>query len=169
MSCVTVLALDPGGTTGWAVLTCSIEVFGFGDGTEVHKRIKHKDSGEIYGEPIEQADEIGDLYDAWPDAAIVIEHFQPRQAAYELSAIQAETICEYIAFVDRRDETTFKQLPALAMTTATNERLKRWGLYKPGSEHSKDAMRHAITFLRRASENTGLAKTAWPFAFGPES
>lgn len=158
----TVVALDPGGTTGWAVVSVDVTAYGFGDGTSLHRLITHKDSGQFVGEVLEQGEEIATLFDAWPTAAIVLEHFQPRQAAYELSAIQVETIAEYIAFCDRREETTFKQLPSLALSTITDERLKGWKLYKPGEQHGRDAFRHALMFHRRCMENSGLAKTAWP-------
>lgn len=158
----TVIALDPGGTTGWAILSVNVEAFTFNDGTSLIKYIRHKDSGQFYGEPNEQADEIGDLFEAWPTAAICLEHFEPRQAHYEVSAIQVETIAEYIAWVDSRDSTLFKQLPSLALSTITDDRLKRWKLYKAGEPHGRDAFRHALMFMRRCCENSGLAKSAWP-------
>lgn len=37
------------------------------------------------------------------------------------------------------------QQASLAKGKATNERLKLWGLYEPGSEHRKDAWRHLAT------------------------
>lgn len=166
MGKATAIALDPGGTTGWAVLSVDAEAFDYGDGTDLVKMIRHRDSGQFSGDFGEQANEIGDLYEAWPQACIVLEHFQPRQAYYDMSAIQMENIAEYIAWVDGREAAVFKQLPSLAMTTVTDDRLKRWKLYKPGEVHGRDALRHAITFMRRCTENSGLAKDAWPHLFG---
>jgi hypothetical protein len=48
------------------------------------------------------------------------------------------------------------QMPSLAMSTATDDRLKKWGLYPPGRDHPKDATRHAITLIRRAKSNERL-------------
>lgn len=39
-------------------------------------------------------------------------------------------------------------MASMAKTTVTNERLKRWGLWAKGSEHSRDAIRHLVTYLR---------------------
>lgn len=41
------------------------------------------------------------------------------------------------------------QQASLAKGKATNERLKMWGLYEPGSEHTKDAWRHLATLADR--------------------
>jgi hypothetical protein len=41
------------------------------------------------------------------------------------------------------------QAPSDAMTFATSERLKRWGLWVKGKEHERDAWRHLATFVAR--------------------
>jgi hypothetical protein len=33
-------------------------------------------------------------------------------------------------------------------TVITDDRLKAWGVWKPGAEHARDAQRHALRFLR---------------------
>jgi hypothetical protein len=38
-----------------------------------------------------------------------------------------------------------------AKTTITDNRLKTWGLYVPGSDHARDAQRHGLLYLRRFS------------------
>lgn len=40
------------------------------------------------------------------------------------------------------------QMPSMAMTDVTNERMKRWGAWVSGSEHARDAMRHLLSFLK---------------------
>ena len=47
-----------------------------------------------------------------------------------------------------------KQQGSLAMTAITDERLKRMGLYTPlsGKEHARDAVRHNLTWLKRAKK-----------------
>lgn len=42
-----------------------------------------------------------------------------------------------------------KQQPSDAKSVATDERLKRWGLWHAGSPHVRDAIRHMIIYLRR--------------------
>lgn len=39
-------------------------------------------------------------------------------------------------------------MASMAKTTVTDERLKRWGLWARGSGHSRDAIRHLVTYLR---------------------
>ena len=62
-----------------------------------------------------------------------------------------------------------KQQPSDAMNTATDLRLKEWGLYHAdGNEHARDATRHAITLLRRAKgqRDGKLLKHLWPGLYG---
>lgn len=40
------------------------------------------------------------------------------------------------------------QQPSQAKSVATNKRLKEWNLWVVGSEHERDAMRHAVVYLR---------------------
>lgn len=39
------------------------------------------------------------------------------------------------------------QQPSNAKSFATNDRLKRWGVYEKGSDHKRDAMRHLALYL----------------------
>lgn len=70
-----------------------------------------------------------------------------------------------------------KQSPSEAKSTATDERLKDWGLYERdgGMQHARDADRHAITFLRKAkgsgsrsmaTKGERLRQTLWPGLYG---
>lgn len=44
----------------------------------------------------------------------------------------------------------------------TDQRLKLWGLYKPGAEHARDAQRHGLVFMRRfASQPKLRARLGW--------
>jgi hypothetical protein len=44
----------------------------------------------------------------------------------------------------------------------SDERLKLWGLWKPGPEHPRDAQKHALAFLRRfASQEKVRARYGW--------
>jgi hypothetical protein len=55
-----------------------------------------------------------------------------------------------------------KQAAELAMSTATDARMKDWELWATGKPHARDAMRHGITFLRRAKMDAALRRWAWP-------
>lgn len=46
--------------------------------------------------------------------------------------------------------------------TITEQRLKLWGLWKPGAEHARDAQRHGILFLRRFATQPELrSRVGW--------
>lgn len=55
----------------------------------------------------------------------------------------------------------FKQQPSLAMGVCTDVRMRRWGLWTPGAPHANDALRHAVTFLRRCRDDKGLLYKAF--------
>jgi len=40
----------------------------------------------------------------------------------------------------------------------SDERLRLWGLWKPGSDHARDAQRHGLAFLRRFATQPALRK-----------
>lgn len=61
------------------------------------------------------------------------------------------------------DATLHFQQRTMAKTTATDERLKKWGLYST-SPHTRDATRHAVVALRRARQDPEFARTLWPYA-----
>ena len=118
--------------------------------------------------------ELLQLAEGWPGAAIVMEDFILRkfdQGRDILSPVRVMAALDFGFWSIGRDDQVFRQQPSLAKTTATDERLKRWGLYRRegGMNHARDADRHAITFLRRCSQGKGsrlLREQAWPHLYG---
>lgn len=53
------------------------------------------------------------------------------------------------------------QSRTIAKRVATDERLRAWGLWKPGSDHERDAERHIITALRRAKAKREFRDRLW--------
>lgn len=109
-----------------------------------------------------------DLIRAWPAAAIVFESFTLRNHSMDQELLSPERLTAAVGFwmwQCRREY--FTQSPAEGKVTATDARLKSWGLYDPhgGMNHARDADRHAITFLRRASTIQGLRERAWPHLY----
>jgi hypothetical protein len=43
------------------------------------------------------------------------------------------------------------QTPSLAKTTVTDKRLKKLGLWVPGRDHERDALRHLVLYMRQTS------------------
>jgi hypothetical protein len=176
----TVISLDPGGTTGWSVFSVEPDSLVDND-ISILKSITHWRSGQIVGPEWQQEDSILELLAAWPGAAVCTEQFIPRQANMGDEMYSPMRLNVLVKWAMRRgfdgvDEfgnpprQTFTQQPSMAMGTATDERLKAWGLYvrEGGQEHARDATRHGITFLRRAKEKRNLRYRAWPNLFDRE-
>ncbi len=134
----------------------------------------HRAHGQVGGNENEQAVALGELIAAWPGCAVVIESFTLRtfkMSAELLSPVRVTAKLELLLHMGSLDldpnTHIWKQEPSLAKSTATDQRLKDWGLYQKegGLEHARDADRHAITFLRRASSSKQLRYVSWPGLF----
>jgi hypothetical protein len=137
------------------------------DGYSILENILYWEQGQIEGEEVEQEEAIREMMDSWDGAALLFEDFQLRTLAAELSPVRITAVAVYMAqkmFLPPRP--IFKQMPSLAMSTVSDDRLKSWGLYKRGQEHARDAERHAITFMRRAKSDERLRAMAWPSLYG---
>jgi hypothetical protein len=143
----------------------------------IYKNLQHWACGEITGNENQQTSECLQLFDLWEDAAAGIERFQLRQMAVELSPVSITAKIEYGLWLmekwsaeeDGRDmgrgRMIFKQEPSLAKRTLTDDRQRDWGLWEPGKDHKRDAVKHCYTFLQRAQEKPRLRATAWPNLF----
>jgi len=49
----------------------------------------------------------------------------------------------------------------IAFQTAKDERLRKWGLWDVGSDHKRDANRHAITMIRRIANGSVNPQEIW--------
>jgi hypothetical protein len=179
-----VIAIDPGGTTGWELLCIYPDAL-VKDDVSILASVAHRAHGLIGGregewEEDKQVDEIVELIDSWPDAAIVIESFTLRKfsAGKELlspvritAKIERELWAgDAVDFAGERigapPRAYFTQPSSLAFTTCTDLRLKEWNMYTPGPDHVRAATKHALTFLRRAKERKLLRNRAWPGIYG---
>ena len=166
----TVLAFDPGGTTGWCVFCVTPR--DLVSEKAWHRCVKHLASGQILGSEHAQIDQAIELIDMWPEAAVVSESFVQRiknigletDPAYSPVRINA-TVKWWLATEDRYH---FKQSPDQAKSTWTDERLVA-GRMDPGggykNRHARDGVRHALTFMGRARQQKGLRGNAFPLFF----
>lgn len=183
---VTSIWLDPGGTTGWCVMSVLWEALVQPE-VSILDNIYHWTSGQVGGDENDQADEIAELICAWPGAVVGIESFDLRQFRKDKDLLSPVRLAAKFEWAARRGGGAGQkadappapvewQSPSLAMRTATNDALKAWGLYRSegGEEHARDATRHAITFYRRCKagihgSKAGEAKArvlrarAWPY------
>lgn len=139
-----ILSLDPGGTTGYAIILVSedteLEVLKVG-------QIKNSLKGFL--------DFHWDVLDDWKIDKIVCESFNLREGIYgaDLSAVYIIGALEalYPTIEINYQEPALKPL-------CDNDRLKRLGLYIPGKEHAMDAVRHGVIHLRNSKHMPTLEK-----------
>jgi hypothetical protein len=145
----TVVALDPGGTTGWCVLSVHPDAIASGDPEiKILNNIEFWTAGQFTGPEFDQVDRVADLIAAWPAARLVSEQFTLRTRVTSSEVFSLERMNFGIGLVIRPRYLVLQQ-PSLAMTTLTDERQKDMDLWIPGKEHARDATKHAVTFLKR--------------------
>lgn len=163
------IAIDPGGTTGWCVMQICAEAV-VDDDINILDNIIHWEQGQFAGSEREQYVALADLVNAWEDAAVVVEDFTLRMFNMNkelLSPVRITAALDYHLAMDYDPvRSMFLQTPEMAMTDCTDTRLRSWGMYIPGEEHARDAERHALTFLRRAKAKAKLRVSAWPQIYG---
>lgn len=162
---LSVLGFDPGGTTGWGFLSFHIDAllpnYDMFDGMQF-------DCGQIYGDDEQQSVELRKFIDEHL-GPIVVEGFVLRKFSRDpdlLSPVRMGSRISLLAEIKNRADPfpIFEQQPSMAMATATDDRMRDWGLWTPGQPHANDAIRHCITFLRRAKGSALLRKAAWGLA-----
>jgi hypothetical protein len=183
----TVIAIDPGGTTGWALISVPPESLCEPDVPILSNIWQHQhgqvDCGSHRGNldttlhpGISTDGEFSGVYDlvkfikSWPCASVVIEDFQLRVHRMDrelLSPVRITAAIGYNLWESGRDYHV--QTPTDAKRVCTDDRLKEWKMYDPvgGLVHARDADRHALLFLRKAKAKPQFRAQAWPHLFGP--
>ncbi len=135
-----ILAIDPGGTTGWAHIK---------NGDEKPQAFQDK--------PYDFLLKVHGLLSKTDarDAIIVCERFtitaatakksQQPEALEQIGAVRY--LARYYADLDLH-----MQGPVEVMRLVDNRRLKALGWYVPGRDHSNDALRHLATYLAKRNE-----------------
>ncbi len=133
----TVLALDPGHTTGYAVF-------------EDYELLE---AGEIDTSSMESAvKEIDLLIGLWAPHTVVMEDYRiyKWRAKHHIGSDMLttrvigciETIC-----IQESVHNIFKQPAHIAKGFCTNAKLKEWGFYQSGDKHASDAVRHGCYYI----------------------
>lgn len=168
-----VLAYDPGGTTGWAVL-CVRPRDLVSDKPLNRRLLKHYAAGQIVGDENTQVDQLVELVDIWPNAAVVGESFVQRikntglETDVAYSPVRINAVVRW--WLATEDRFLFKQTPRDAKAKWTDSRLDDVKLNPGGghaNRHARDGVRHAALFLNRAREPRAkvLRHRAWPHFF----
>lgn len=181
-----VIAIDPGGTTGWSLISVHPESLTapnaeFLDNIFIHQhgevdcgsRRGNLDSSlhvgvSTHGE-FSGAYDLAEFIQTWPSAAVIIEDFNLRTFRKDrdlLSPVRLTAAIGAIIWKEGRDYHV--QSANDAMNTCSDARLREWRMYDPtGSlEHARDADRHAILFLMKAKQKAKFRAKAWPHLFG---
>jgi hypothetical protein len=165
-----IIGIDPGGTTGWAWLIVPRECI-WGDAPS---RIVEWDYGEISGKETSQVKSICELarmaqgLDYHVGPALIVEGWDqdPKFKSTDpeaLSPVRIGAMLSYALF--RGDMGKDIRICFQGRTTAkeafTDDRLRAAGMYVPGSDHIRDATRHALTALRRAKKSKDFREALW--------
>jgi hypothetical protein len=182
----TVIAIDPGGTTGWSLITIHPEALTEPKADIFHNIFDHKHGqvdcgsrrgnlGDSLHDGISTEGEFSGVFDlvefikAWPSAAVIIEDFTLRQLRMDrdlLSPVRITAAIGYSMWLAGRDYHV--QSASDAKRVCSDDRLKEWRMYEPagGLRHARDADRHAILFLRKAKMRKNFRALAWPHLYG---
>lgn len=139
-----ILSFDPGGTTGWALIEfdkTSSKLLDYGQITGGYKGFK-----EFY---------LNQNYDA---DIIVCESFHLRTGQKSVNLEPCYVIGVLYALTDKH---IFFYPPSYKVF-CDNDALKRLEFYVKGQEHARDAIRHAIVYLRIEINHMPTMKKGWP-------
>lgn len=152
----TTIWFDPGSTTGWCVVSVwdvALQDIRY----RLLANIAGWSAGEYKGTEADITDQMMELVEAWEGSvnSVGLEDFILRKFSMGRELLAPVRIA---ARFEDRMYTNGKsgllvpaQQPSLAMSMVTDERLKLWGFYNPtiGKPHARDALRHALAYLRR--------------------
>ena len=161
------LAFDPGVTTGWAVFRvprmqllsegfleavrgpgAGWNASEFTGGEEAQVDLMLEIARAVYAEVDE------DSGDEW---SIIVEGFVVRMISMKRSFLAPVRLAAKFRREMRMAPVLLEEpFSSDAMNIVTDGRLRHWNLYRPGSDHVRDAMRHAIMMQRRYSSEPGF-------------
>lgn len=146
----TILAFDPGETTGWARV-CWDQPFD----------PQFAICDQVETSSVAQATDAYDslLYRFLPDIVLIEEYrvYSWKSDQHKWSDVITlrligclETLCH------QRELKWHKQMAVQAKEFCTDDKLSSWDLYEKGKKHGRDAMRHACQFMLFNKEYTDL-------------
>lgn len=153
----TVLAIDPGGTTGWSAISVRPEALS-NPKVSILENITLWEHGQIdcLVDEIAGVHELVERVSGAAGAVVLLEQFVIRRFDQKEDFLSPVRITAAFDYAARQllGVRTYRQQPSEAMTTCTDARLKEWGLYERagGMGHARDADRHGILWLRKAKD-----------------
>ncbi len=138
MSNHTILAFDPGGTTGLAVLH---------EGTV--------ESDQLYGDS--HHIEVERLIESYEPDFVVYETFNWRpHRSRKVELVSVEYIGVIKLVCEKLSIKCIAQAPASALSFWDDDKLKRLYLYNKGATHANDATRHLLQFVVKNLDDSWL-------------
>lgn len=146
MTTYRVLALDPGGTTGWATYTAT--VMHDPDGNAEYYKQKYA-CGQ-FG-PEEHHQQLYEFLESQRTSlySVVCESFEFRQGRQRnnLNLMSKEYIGTLKTYSQIEQVSVVFQTAAVGKSFVDDKKLKVMGLWFPRNKHAMDAMRHLVTYL----------------------
>jgi hypothetical protein len=137
----TLLALDPGETTGWAIFESTVE------------DVQMKGCGQVKTWPLEIGLNLIDpLVRKLSDLpfTVVLESYRVYEWKSDSHSWSDVPTLQVIGAIKtlciQRRMPYYEQTAQVAKQFVTDEKLETWGFYKPGLRHARDAMRHGCYF-----------------------
>lgn len=170
-ACLIVVSYDPGGTTGWAVHRVPIDVLIIGGFKAATRDPRFAwTSGQFFGHEDDMVDSMIDVLksayvlgdygvNVQDRFVVVMEDFILRRSESDrslLSPVRIEAKFSRDLYKTGLRWAYVKQSASDAKNVVSDARLQAWNLYKPGSEHARDAQRHGILAARRYASDIGF-------------
>lgn len=162
-----VLAVDPGGMTGWSIMTTTVDKV-VNRSLSLEEMVVTWRHGEIpsegdFGEQV-AVEVLVTLLDhvGSHSTTVVLENFVPQRLDKSkafLSPVRLNSAFEQLLFQEQVSWT--KQMPREKGAMDDN-RLKAKGFYERGMGHARDADRHALLFLQKLQGNRTLMQKSFP-------
>ncbi len=140
---MTIIALDPGQTTGVAELRGGWHVKAFEVGPHPH----HSELYDYLSSHVLNLD------------TIVCEGFRQRYSAADLMPVEYIGVVKL--FVEHHFEVKLVMQQPAAKTFGNRAKLKAAGLYHPGEPHANDATSHLLAYLAQRDELPQTWLEAW--------
>jgi hypothetical protein len=158
-----VIALDPGGTTGWAMYSAERMEDPIANVFEYYN--EQWTQGQLGPEPHHA--ELLHLMEMMhvESYRVVCESFEFRGGAAKVRDNLNLDAKEYIGvvklFAQERKVPTRFQTAAMGKGFITDDKIKRAGLWHPGWRHAMDAQRHLLYYLVNIEGRRDLARRWW--------
>lgn len=181
MRSISLLAFDPGGTTGWSLMELPLKyngdiifhapfqkIIAIGSKSWHHGQINCSDENAAFWQ-------IGRLLNKAKDAAVITERFilaaqRSEKSDTLLAPVRLNSLIEHHLW--RQGRPLFSQTTGVVKPAFRDDRMKHFKVYtsEGGLEHARDADKHLLYFIKRClgkeRKAQVLRELAWPYHFG---